>query len=81
MIQAGKFTIWIRLFELKNYNRVHQVYQFHQNKLVSSYNDVKVYEDKYIKKSKEPHLWTSSYLIIDKIASKTVHNEEQEGDR
>ena len=44
--------------------------------------DIKVYEDKYINKSREPHLWTSSYLIIDKIASKTVHNEEEEeGDR
>ena len=30
-IQVGKLTIWERLFE-KNYNRVHQINQFHPNR-------------------------------------------------
>ena len=37
-IQAGKSTIWVRSFEIKNYNRVHQVYQFHQTTKVSNYH-------------------------------------------
>ena len=34
-IRIGKLTIWVRSFEIiteKNYNRVHQVDQFHQNR-------------------------------------------------
>ena len=35
-ILVGKLTIWVRLFEIiittENYNRAHQIYQFHQNR-------------------------------------------------
>ena len=38
-IRLGKLTIWVRSFEIKNnYNRVHQVYQFHQSRLASPYD-------------------------------------------
>ena len=31
-----KLTIWVRPFEVESYNRVHQVYQFHKNRLTST---------------------------------------------
>ena len=34
-IRVGKVTIWIRSFEIENYNRIHQAYHFHQNTLTS----------------------------------------------
>ena len=37
-IQVGKLIIWVRSFEIKDYNRVHQAYQLHQNRLASSYD-------------------------------------------
>ena len=36
-INVRKLTIWVRSFEI-HYDRVHQVYQFHQNRLASSYD-------------------------------------------
>ena len=36
-ITVGKLTIWVRSFEIENH-KVHQVYQFHQNKLTSTYD-------------------------------------------
>ena len=30
--RVGKLTIWVTSFEIENYNRVHQVHQFHQNR-------------------------------------------------
>ena len=37
-IQVGKLTIWMMSLEIESYNRVHQVYKFHQNRLASPYN-------------------------------------------
>ena len=34
-IRVGKLTIWVRFLRKKKYIRVHQVYQFHQNRLAS----------------------------------------------
>ena len=34
-IRVGKLTIWVRFLREKKYIRVHQVYQFHQNRLAS----------------------------------------------
>ena len=31
-IRVGKLTIWVRSWDRKNYNRVHRVYQFPQNR-------------------------------------------------
>ena len=32
---VGKLTIWAKSFEFKIFNRVHQVYHFHQNRFAS----------------------------------------------
>ena len=38
-MQVGKLTTGVRSYlRQKNYNRVHQIYQFHQNRLVSPYD-------------------------------------------
>ena len=37
-IQVGMLTVWVRLSDIKNYNRIHQVYHFHQNRLSSTYD-------------------------------------------
>ena len=37
-IHVGELTIWVSSFEIENYNRVHQVYQFQQNRLASPYD-------------------------------------------
>ena len=37
-IRVGKLTVWLRSFEIENYNRVHQIYQCHQNRQGSPYD-------------------------------------------
>ena len=37
-IRVGKLTIWVRSFEIENYNRVHQIYQYHENRQGSPYD-------------------------------------------
>ena len=38
-IQVGMLTLWVMSFETGNYNRVHQLYHFHQYRLASPYGE------------------------------------------
>ena len=52
-IRVVKLTIWVRSLEIENYNRDHQVYQFHQDRLASHHDETptNTLADKLIKRT------------------------------
>ena len=79
VIQVGRLTIWVRLFEIEKIitEFTRSISSTRMRKPVFIYDDVKVSKDKHISRSAD---WETSSML-DEIESKAVHKDQEVIDR